>query len=308
MELAMMTEPQLGQTYEDLLEAARYCEANGLGVFARADHYFWRSPAPHATDAFATLAGLARETDTVRLCVMVSPISFRHPAVIAKTAATIDEMSGGRLMLGVGTGWMELEHDAFGLELWPMQERFERLEEALGYLRAAFAEGSPGFEGRHYSLERIDVRPKPTGPLPLIVGGGGPRRTPRLAGRFADEYNLFTSPPAPVRQRVELAREAAVEAGRDPNDIVVTMMGPLFLRVDEAAYRRRLQALCDLTGRSPEEQEQHLTEAGTPIGPPDEVRATMAALEEAGVSRYYFQQLGPVDYEAFDEAVALLSG
>ena len=188
-----------------------------LDAFARSDHYlFPRFEAAHATDAFATLAGLARETADIDLCVLVSPVTFRHPGVIAKTAATIDEMSGGRLRLGVGTGWMQEEHDAFGLAFYDQAERFNRLEETLGYLRAAFAVEKTGFDGSHYALEAIDALPGPTGPLPIIVGGGGRVRTPTLAGRFADEFNLAPMGHTKIVERIATARKAATDAGRDP--------------------------------------------------------------------------------------------
>ena len=190
MDFSLMTEPHLGGTYKQQLEAARWAESEALTSFARCDHYLsGADPTPAATDAFAVLAGLARETSDIRLCVLVTPITFRHPAVIVKNATTIDEMSGGRLDLGIGTGWMELEHEAFGIPFPDWGERFDRLEEALDYVDAAFGPDPAVFEGDHYSLY-ADVQPKPTG-IRTIVGGSGKRRTPTLAGHRADEYNFF---------------------------------------------------------------------------------------------------------------------
>lgn len=300
-----MTEPQVGMTYQEQLEAARWCEENGLAVFARSDHYLSSKTAPHATDALAALAGLARDTSTVRLCILVSPLSFRHPAVIAKAAATIDEMSGGRFMLGVGTGWMELEHDAFGLELWPMAERFERLEEALRYLAAAFGDGEADFRGRHYSIGGVDVRPKAT--APLIVGGTGPHKTPRLAGLFADEYNMFVSPPAAVAERARRARAAAAEAGRGSDAFELSIMGPVLVGRDATAYRERLEATAARRGRSPDEQEQLYRDNAIPHGPPDQARSMMADLAGVGVTRYYVQTVGSIDYAELAEAIEVLS-
>ena len=158
-----MTEPHLGGTYDQQLEAARFCEEEGLVSFARCDHFLsGGDPPPDATDAFAVLAGLARDTSDIRLCVLVSPITFRHPAVIAKNAATIDQMSGGRLDLGVGTGWMELEHVNLGIPFPEWKERWSRFEDALEYFEAAFGDGHARYEGPHYSLD-ADVKPKPTG-------------------------------------------------------------------------------------------------------------------------------------------------
>lgn len=305
MEFALMTEPQVGQTYDELVEAARWCEANDVKVFARSDHYLSSRPEPNATDAFATLAGLARETSTVDLCVLVSPISFRHPAVILKTATTIAEMSGDRLRLGVGTGWMELEHEAFGLELWPMSERFDRFEEALGYLRSGLSGEGEGFSGRYYSLEAIPVRPTPRR-LPIIVGGGGPKRTPRLAGQFADEFNMFITTPDVIADRVHKMRAAAEAAGRDPDLIEVSVMGPVLVGGDEAAYRERLTARAADRDRTPGELEARYDQVGIPVGPPERARETLAALEAAGVQRYYLQQVGAVDYAELGEALTVL--
>jgi alkanesulfonate monooxygenase SsuD/methylene tetrahydromethanopterin reductase-like flavin-dependent oxidoreductase (luciferase family) len=286
-------------TYDELLDVATFCESIDLDVFARSDHYsFPRFEAPHATDAFATLGGLARETSRIGLCVLVSPITFRHPGVIAKTAATIDEMSNGRMILGVGTGWMEEEHAALGLPFPDSAERFARLEESLAYLRAAFGKGDGGFEGDYYSLAAGEVRPAPTGDLPLVVGGGGPRRTPRLAGTFADEYNVFMMHPDDVAPRVERARAAAVGAGRDPDALLVSMMGGAVTGRDEASYRRNLERIAEAHpfGRTPDQIEEGLRSRGLPVGPPDEARAALDTLAAVGVQRYYLQHLGPFDH------------
>ena len=185
MEFGLMVEPQVGGSYAELRDLARWAEGQGLDAFARSDHFLnQEEPAP-STDALTTYGGLAEATDSIRLVVLVTPLTFRHPAVIAKTAATLDEMSGGRFVLGVGTGWMQSEHDAFGLDLPPLAERFDRLGETLAYLRAAFT-SNEGFGGQYYHLAPIDVLPRPTD-LPIVVGGGGPKKTPTYAGRFADE-------------------------------------------------------------------------------------------------------------------------
>lgn len=286
MKFSVMTEPQLGGTYQDLLAVARFAEQAGMVSFARSDHYHWTDGTPRdATDAFATLGGLARETSTIRLCVLVTPVTFRHPAVIAKNAATIDQMSGGRLDLGVGTGWMEAEHEALGLPFPPRAERFERLEETLGYLEAAF--GSGQFTGMHYRLE-TDVRPKPIGTR-IVLGGTGPRRTPTLAGRWADEYNHIVAPLSDIRPKIEIMRGAAEEAGRDPDRIEVTMMGRVLTGRDPTEYRRNLEEAAGRRGEDPTALETRLADAGVPLGPPERIGEAFARLAEAGVSRYYLQ-------------------
>ncbi len=305
MRFSLMTEPQLGGTYDQLLAAARWAEQAGLHSFARSDHYYSsRTPTPDATDAFATLAGLARDTSRIRLCVLVTPVTFRHPAVIAKTAATIDQMAGGRLDLGVGTGWMDLEHEVFGLPFPEWNERFDRLEEALGYLAAAFGRGD-GFSGNHYSLT-AEARPRPMG-IRTIVGGSGPRRTPSLAGRLADEYNHFVAPAEVIAPKVRLMRAAAAEAGRDPATVEVSVMGPVLVGSDEADYRHALAAAAASRGESPEDLEARWTAAGIPLGTRERAAATLDGLRRAGVDRYYLQWLDLSDLDSLDATWRVLA-
>jgi alkanesulfonate monooxygenase SsuD/methylene tetrahydromethanopterin reductase-like flavin-dependent oxidoreductase (luciferase family) len=296
-------------TYADLLGAARIAEDLDLAVFARSDHIAFEGiPGPHATDAFASLAGLARDTARIGLAVLVSPITFRHPGLIAKNAATIDEMSGGRFALGVGTGWSEFEHAAFGLPFPDWPERFARLEEALGYLRAAFGKADAGYRGTHYSLSDDPVRPGATGPLPIIVGGTGPTRTPRLAGTYADEYNVSFLPPDQVAARVAVAREAAAAAGRNPDELLISVLAPAVTGSDDAAFRRNLAAIAaaDPFGRDPDAIAARFAERGLPCGPAEEARSQLAALEEAGVGRFYLQHLGPFDRPLLEDLFGAL--
>ncbi len=307
MDYALMTEPQIGGTYEQLLELARWAEAAGMVAFARSDHlYSSREPRPDATEAFTTLAGLARETDRIRLCVLVTPITFRHPAIIAKAAATIDQMSEGRLDLGIGTGWMELEHEAFGLTFPPERERFERLEEAIRYVRSAFGDDHARFDGRHYHLD-AEVRPRPSGTR-IVVGGSGPRRTPTLAGRFADEYNHFLAPPETIAPKVATMRRAAEEAGRDPEGICVSVMGPVVAGTDEADYAERLARRAASRDLSPAEYEERLVAAGVPVGPPDRLAEAVGGLEAVGVSKLYLQWVDLDDREGLEATYRALTG
>jgi len=310
-QFGLMIEPQMGMTYDQVLGLARYAEDAGLDAFARSDHYlFPRERAPHATDAFATLAGLARETSRVDLVVLVSPITFRHPAVIAKTAATIDEMSGGRLVLGMGTGWMDEEHAAFGIPFHDQAERFDRLEEALAYLNHAFGRLPGPFHGEHYRLEETDVRPRPTGRLPILVGGGGERRTPRLAGTYADEYNIMPRPVDEIATRVARARAAAGKAGRDPAALRISVMTPVIAGMDAAGFRTILarMAAADPMGRDATALEARYRARGLPIGTVEEVRSVIGSFAQAGVQRVYLQHFGPFDHDLLDEMYAVLRG
>jgi alkanesulfonate monooxygenase SsuD/methylene tetrahydromethanopterin reductase-like flavin-dependent oxidoreductase (luciferase family) len=301
VEYGLMMEPQMGMTYAELAGAAKWAEARGLAAFARADHVYSSKGSPHVTEAFTSLAAIALETQAIELCVLVTPISFRHPAIIAKSAATVDEISGGRLRLGVGTGWMELEHEAFGMELWPMKERFARLEETLGYLRAAFGDGATGFAGQYYSLDKIDVRPKPTGDLPIVVGGSGPERTPYLAGTYGDEFNIGIRDPATLADRIGKVRAAADKAGRDPDAIKFSVAGPVLTGADEASYQRRLAATAAARDRTPDEHERAWRAAGIPVGTAAAVRRVLDAIANVGVERFYMQHFAAPDLEEFVE-------
>lgn len=296
--------------YRATLDLARWAEANGIVALAAADHYLVSSEktSDPALDQLTVLAAVAVETSTLGLATLVSPITFRHPAVLLKQAVSLDEISGGRFSLGVGTGWMEPEHSLFGIEFPTEAERFDRLEEALEYLRAALDPESPGFRGRYYNLAPFEPQPRPA-TLRLIVGGTGARRTPALAGRFADEFNAYPGR-ADLAGRVTLARTAAVEAGRQPDDVMISTAFPVVAGRTDAEYRRALAASAERRGKTPRAVEADLAGVGIPHGTSGRVRAGIGSLAAAGVSRVYLQ-LGRADsiearrsVEVFLEAVS----
>jgi alkanesulfonate monooxygenase SsuD/methylene tetrahydromethanopterin reductase-like flavin-dependent oxidoreductase (luciferase family) len=300
MQFGLMTEPQMGGSYDDLLFACRTAEAAGLVGFYRSDHYYWPGrPGLEATDAFTTLGGLATQTATINLAVLVSPITFRHPAVIAKSAATLDQMTGGRFHLGVGTGWMEAEHDAFGLAFPPWKERFARLEESLQYLQASFAGES--YEGRYYRTD-ADARPRPQG-IRFIVGGSGPEKTPDLAGRYADEYNHFAVAPETLKVKIARMRESARHRGRDPDSIIVSVMGPAVLASNPARLGELLADAAAFRKITVDELVERWRRAGIPMGTPGEAGEAIGRLEEVGVDRYYLQWLDLTDRRGVEEIV-----
>ena len=288
MEYALQT---IGNTYAEYLEAARWAEAKGLTAFAIPDHYIYGTSdealSRPAYDAFAVMAGLARETETIELVVLVSPITFRHPAVLAKNAATIQEMAGGRFKLGVGTGWLEQEHSRFGIDFPATGERFARTEEALAYLRAAFAEPPVAFSGEFYSLEAFDIQPRP--PLRLVVGGTGAVKTPRLAGTYADELNAYPALPEEYEAKIDRARDAAVAAGRDPEALLISSSGQIVAAETEREYRDKVTEIAAETKTDPEELEAEAAKRNTPRGTWQQVREILAGMAEAGMSRFYFQ-------------------
>jgi len=281
----------LGATYDETLMWARWAEAQGLDAFGIPDHYLRGSDRSRpALDALAVMSGLARETESIELVMLVSPVTWRHPAVLAKTYDTIHDMSGGRFTLGVGTGWMEDEHTLFGFPFPETGKRFEMLEEALRYLRASHAEPPEPFEGEHYRFEAFDMQPRP--PLRLLVGGTGAVKTPRLAGAYADELNAYPSAEGSFALKVRRAREAAEEAGRDPDALLISSSGVMVAGEDDAAYRKRLQRLAERMGTAAERLEAGMERRNSPRGTWEQVRDILGGMEEAGVSRFYIQAFG----------------
>ncbi len=278
---------QTMRDYEPTLELARWAEAAGAQALSVADHYVsGRDVSASAVDQIVLLGGIARETSTLELGTLVSPLTFRHPAVMWKSAVTLDQMTNGRFSLGVGTGWLEEEHEIYGLDFPTVAERFARLEEALGYLRAAMADDAPGFEGRFYRLASFTSNPRPQS-LRLVVGGTGRSKTPALAGRFADEFNAFIGPA--LAERVETAKEVAGSAGRESSSLTISTAFPDVVGRTQAEYEDVLSRLAAERNRSPDHVAARLDELGIPHGTPERVADGVARLAEAGVEMIYLQ-------------------
>ena len=266
MQFALMLEPQEGSTYRGLRDLAQRAEAAGFDAFFRSDHWlslegqFGRP----ATDAWTTLAGLARETHTIRLGTLVSPMTFRLPVALAKIAATADEMSDGRVEVGMGAGWYGAEHERLGIPFPPIDERFDRLEEALQVVRGLWTEAAFTFSGRFYQLRDAICEPKPVQrPCPpVIVGGLGRRRTVELAARYADELNLDTLGPDASRAAFDRLDTMCASIGREPSTMRRSVMVPWpagtveeqvrLIAAYEAAGAQRLYLN---VGRGPEDPE-----------------------------------------------------
>ncbi|MDT7727176.1 MAG: hypothetical protein QOI21_3752 [Actinomycetota bacterium] len=300
MDLRIFTEPQQGASYDDLLRVARTTEDAGYNAFFRSDHYLKMgdgSGLPGPTDAWITLAGLARETKRVRLGTLVSAATFRHPSVLAISVAQVDQMSGGRVELGIGAGWYDDEHAAYGLELPPVKERFDRYEEQLDVITGLWGttEGEKfSYDGEHYKLVDSPALPKPAqrpGP-PVIIGGRGKKRTPELAARFADEFNLPFASPEVANAQFALVDAAAREIGRDPAEIVRSVALVVAVGRDEGEVTKRATAI----GRDVE----GLKESGL-AGSPAEVVDTIGHWrEETGVTRLYLQVLDLSDLDQIE--------
>ena len=290
----------IGATYDDYLAAARWAEGKGMAAFAIPDHYIYGADAESANrpahDAFAIMAGLARETESIELSILVSPITFRHPAVLVKNAATIQEMAGGRFKLGVGTGWLEIEHERFGFDFPDLKERFARTEETLAYLRAAFAEPPEDFSGEFYEFKAFDLYPRPQ--LKLVVGGTGAVKTPRLAGTYADELNAYPAAPGEYAAKIERARAAASAAGRDPDALLISSSGQMVAADTEQEYRDKVAEIASERGVDPEKYEEEAAKRNAPRGTWDQVRSILTGMEGVGLSRFYFQgEFNPEDLE-----------
>jgi alkanesulfonate monooxygenase len=253
MQFALMVDPQEGLSYAKMLDLARAAEAAGFEAFVRSDHWLslegrWDRA---ASDAWTTLAGLARDTVRIRLGTMVSPVTFRHPVALAKIVATVDEMSGGRVELGLGAGWYEPEHERFGLPNPPRAERFELLEEQLQVVLGLWLEPSFSFQGRHYQLHDAVCEPKPIQHPhpPVVVGGYGKPRLLGLAARYATELNLDSPTPETCREVFSRLDGACRAVGREP--AMVRRSAMLMWNVADAArpaaqQRDRMRAYGDV--------------------------------------------------------------
>ncbi|MCL1598251.1 MAG: LLM class flavin-dependent oxidoreductase [Actinomycetia bacterium] len=283
---------QVAGTYDQLLEAATFACERRLVALALPDHYLLAlsedgAKTKPALDAFVQLGGLARDTENIGLVMLVTPITFRHPAVLAKMAVTLDHMSGGRFSLGVGTGWMDREHEVFGFTYPNMGERFGMLEEALQYLTAAFDPASPGYEGDRYRLEAFPLAPAPIKQIPLVVGGTGGHKTPRLAGRFANEFNVYPGPD--MGRRIERFRAAAIEAGRDPDAVRLSSSGQVVAAATVTEFEEVMAKDAEAAGLTREELEAHYEKRQTPRGTFEQVAERLAEFERLGITRFYFQ-------------------
>jgi F420-dependent oxidoreductase-like protein len=294
--LRIFTEPQQGATYDELLAVARESEALGFDAFFRSDHYLHMgdvSGLPGPTDAWVTLGALARETERIRLGTLVTATTFRFPGPLAISVAQVDQMSGGRIELGLGAAWFDDEHHAYGIPFPPMGERFERFAEQLEIITGMWATPTGerfSFKGSHYTVSDSPALPKPSQQPrpPIILGGWGAKRTPRLAARFADEFNVPFPPLGAFRPQLDNVTAACEATGRDPDSIIRSAALVVCCGSDEAEFARRAAAI----GRQPDE----LRKNGA-AGTVDEVVDTLGAYVAAGAQRIYLQVLDLSDLD-----------
>jgi len=296
MRLAVFVEPQLGASYAEQLRIARHAEELGFEAFFRSDHFLTMGAStglPGPTDSWATLAALAVQTERIRLGTLVTSATFRLPGPLAIAVAQVDEMSGGRVELGLGGGWFEREHAAYGIPFPPLGERFDRLEEQLEIVTGLWSTPAGetfDFHGKHYDLTGSPALPKPVqSPRPpVIVGGHGKKRTPSLAARFADEFNVPFAPVADVAPTFERVRAACAAIGREVPPVFSAAVETVVGR-DDVEVRRRAAAI----GADPEE----LRAKGAAVGTPGEVAEVIQRYAEAGATRLFLQTMDVSDLD-----------
>jgi len=299
MRLRIFTEPQQGASYGTLRRVAKAAEELGFDAFFRSDHYLSMgdgSGEPGPTDAWATLAALAVETSTIRLGTLVTAATFRLPGPLAITVAQVDEMSGGRVEFGLGTGWYDGEHRAYGIPFPPLKERFDRFEEQLAIITGLWSTPAGqtfSYDGAYYSLTNSPALPKPVQrpKVPVIIGGGGARRTPALAARYADEFNAAFLSVEDAAAAFERVRAACAEAGRDPASMTFSAAHVTVCGKDEAELARRAAAI----GRDLDE----LRSTGL-VGTPSEIVDRIGGYAKAGATTVYLQILDLADLDHLD--------
>jgi F420-dependent oxidoreductase-like protein len=293
VEICIFTEPQQGASYDDQLAQARATERLGFDGWFRSDHFLRMGPGdplPGPTDAWTTLAALARETSRIRLGTLVSSVTFRHPSLLAIQVAQVDAMSGGRIELGLGTGWFAAEHTAYGIPF--PEKRFGILEEQLEVIAGLWS--TPvgqhfDYSGEHFSLEGAPALPKPVQPeVPIIVGGAGPKRTPRIAARFATEFNIGFRSEDTVTRTFDGVRRACDAVGRDPATLRRSVALTTVVASDDATYLRRLDAI-----GADADTFAEVNIAGTP----DAAIEKILRLRELGADRVYLQLVDLRDLE-----------
>ena len=306
MRYALMTEPQQGLAYDEILALARAAERAGIEAFFRSDHYasFPGASGLPTTDAWATLAGLARDTTTIRLGTLVSPVTFRIPGNLAKVIQTVDEMSGGRVEAGFGAGWNEEEHAQLGIAFPPLAERYDMLAEELAIIHGLWTQGDGwSFDGEHWQVRgaklhgRLDRggRRHPH----IILGGKGMPRLAGLVARYADEFNLNSASPDDAREAYDRVRAACRDAGRDPDEVVYSAMTGVLVAESDDDLRVRIDDLMNALGRGVADGDAWLAErrGRWVMGTPEQAHERVTALEKQGTQRVMLQDFLPRDLE-----------
>jgi F420-dependent oxidoreductase-like protein len=293
--LALMIEGQEGVTWDDWVALADTCEASGVEALFRSDHYISGTDESRpALDAWTTISALAAHTTTLQLGTLVSPATFRHPSVLARSAATADEVSGGRVTLGMGAGWMEREHDAYGFDFATAGERVARFGEQLEIVHGLLRDERVTFDGRFYELRDAPGLDRPE--LPLLVGGSALPGTAKPAVRFADEYNVLVGTVDEIRERTRRLHDMCLDAGRDPASLRYSVMATCVIGEDDAAVRESAHRIGKRFGRDPEQVLERYGARG-PVGTVEQAVERIREYEEIGIERVMLQHLVHTDLE-----------
>ncbi|HEV8688485.1 MAG TPA: TIGR03560 family F420-dependent LLM class oxidoreductase [Gaiellaceae bacterium] len=302
MRVALMIEGQEGVSWDEWLALAQACEEHGIETLFRSDHYLSGSH-PHeraAHDAWSTLAGLAARTARLRLGSLVSPVTFRHPSLLANAVSTVDHISGGRVELGMGAGWMREEHEAFGFPFPPLRERVEMLREQIEIVHRLWTEDHVTFEGEHYRLRDCSALPKPLQePHPrILVGGSAKPGTAIPAALFADEYNTPAATPDECRERRRALDDACENVGRDPKTLAMSVMTGFVLGENDEELLENTRRILERWGSdlSPAEGLARYKSRGL-AGTPGQLVEGLKRLEEAGVERVMLQHIAHDDLQ-----------
>ena len=317
MRFALMIEAQMGLSYEDQLAIVQRAEAAGFEAFFRSDHYasFPGSAEQATTDAWAVLAGLARETSRIHLGALVSPVTFRHPGNFAKLVTTVDEMSGGRIEVGVGAGWNDEDHSQLGLDFPEIKQRADLMEDQLALLHGLWEEAAGwNYDGHHVKVRGGALRPGPVQiegrPIgkngrarpTIITGGQGSPRGYRLAAEYADEFNVSSSSPESAAEKQQELDEACNAIGRDPKTLTRSTMAGALIGRDEAEVARRADELLEAFGERAASGLEWLNARRNRwiLGTPDQARSMVQRFAYAGIERIMLQDFVPLDLEMID--------
>jgi F420-dependent oxidoreductase-like protein len=300
--VALMIEGQEGVSWDDWLALAHACEENGVEALYRSDHYLSTAGAGDlgSLDAWTEIAALGARTERVRLGTLVSPVTFRHPAVLAKAVVTADHASRGRVEVGMGAGWLEAEHRSYGIGFPDRRTRLERLAEQVEIVHRLLTERRTTFEGRHYQLEDCECLPKPLQRPrpPLIVGGSAGRGTLEPAARFADEYNTIFASVDEVRERRRKLDAACRRADRDPSTIRFSLMTGFAVGTDRSEARERMRRRLARTRTDEDPDDALRQKRDWIVGTVDEAVEKLRAYEDAGLDGVMLQHLDHTDLDA----------
>ena len=307
MDLAVMIEGQEGLNWDRWRRIIRTTEDMGFESLFRSDHFFSLS-GPHDRDALETFLSfvlVAEESKRIKFGPLVASMTFRHPSLVARMAAQIDQLSGGRFILGMGAGWNVPEHEAFGLHFPPVRERMDRLDEGLRVVRALWGDGPVSFDGKYYQLQDVECFPKPAQfPAPILVGGSGEKRTLRIVAEHADEWNAVGQTLEGYKHKNEVLLGHCEAVGRDPSTIRRSMMCGFIIGKDKAAQHAHLariaEAIPTLARGDADETIEGMKARGWLIGTADEVVQQLGAREEAGIQRVMMQHHAQEDFATLE--------